>query len=109
MNATTKKSLQTKSEFVASIADRSGLSKADVKKVFEALEDNIKEQVGRRGPGNFVIPGLLKSRVTFKPAAPEREGINPFTKEKQTFKARPASSVVKLVPLKGLKDMVPSP
>jgi hypothetical protein len=38
--------------------------------------------------------------------ARERTGINPFTKEETVFKAKPASNVAKIVPLKGLKDMV---
>ena len=104
-----KKSLPTKSEFIASLADNSGLAKSDVKKVLLALEESIRYQLGRSGPGNFVIPGLLKSKVVRKPAVGERKGINPFTKEEQIFKAKPASNVLKLVPLKNLKDMVQAP
>ena len=56
--------------------------------------------------GVFVVPGLMKLKVIHKPAVPEREGINPFTKMQQTFKAKPARNVVKVRPLKALKDMV---
>ena len=35
-----------------------------------------------------------------------RKGINPFTGEETTFKAKPACNVVKIRPLKNLKDMV---
>jgi nucleoid DNA-binding protein len=49
---------------------------------------------------------LLKLTTVRKPATPEREGINPFTKEKTTFKAKPARTVVKPRPLKALKDAV---
>jgi len=48
----------------------------------------------------------MKINVVRKPAMPERKGINPFTKEETIFKAKPAKNVVKVVPLKGLKDMV---
>ena len=41
-----------------------------------------------------------------KPATKARKGINPFTKEETMFKAKPARNVVKIRPLKGLKDMV---
>ena len=54
----------------------------------------------------FTIPGLLKIHVVRKPATPERKGINPFTKEEMILKAKPAKNIVKLVALKGLKDMV---
>ena len=48
----------------------------------------------------------MKIKVQRKPATPERPGINPFTKEETIFKARPARNVVKIVPLKALKDRV---
>jgi hypothetical protein len=51
------------------------------------------------------LPGLLKIMVILKPATPKRKGINPFTKQEQIFKAKPARRVVKVRPLKALKDM----
>ena len=39
------------------------------------------------------------------PATKARKGINPFTKEEVMFKAKPASTVIKVRPLKGLKNM----
>jgi hypothetical protein len=55
-----------------------------------------------------------KSKASKKPSTKseilghisDKKGINPFTKEPMTFKAKPARSVVKVLPLKGLKDMV---
>ena len=66
----------------------------------------ISSNLSEEGPGIFSVPGLMKIKVVRKPATPEREGINPFTKEKTVFKAKPARNVVKITPLKGLKDMV---
>ena len=67
----------------------------------------IKKNIGSRsGSGIFTIPGLCKIVVQRKPATKERQGINPFTGEKTTFKAKPARNVVKVRPLKTLKDMV---
>ena len=57
-------------------------------------------------PGQFTVPGLCKITVLRKPATKERKGINPFTNEETTFAAKPARNVVKIRPLKGLKDMV---
>lgn len=52
------------------------------------------------------MPGLLKIKVVKKPATKARKGINPFNGEETVFKAKPAHKVVKVLPLKGLKDMV---
>ena len=50
--------------------------------------------------------GLLKIVVVQKPAVAARLGINPFTQQQQMFKAKPARKVIKVRPLKALKDMV---
>jgi nucleoid DNA-binding protein len=97
----------TKSEIYSKIADDTGLTKKDVAAVFESLSGQIKKNLGGRGgPGIFTVPGLMKMKVVKKPARKARMGINPFTKEEQMFKAKPASKAVKILPLKGLKDMV---
>jgi nucleoid DNA-binding protein len=96
----------TKSEVLASIAATTQLSRKQVASVFEALAGVIKTAVGKKGPGVFALPGLLKIVVVQKPAVPARMGINPFTKQEQMFKAKPARKVIKVRPLKALKDMV---
>ena len=96
----------TKSEIFGSIADSTDLTRKDVAAVFEALGGLIRKNVGRRGPGVFNIPGLMKIRVVRKPATKARKGINPFTGEEAVFKAKPARNVVKVTALKALKDMV---
>lgn len=96
----------TKTEILASLAESTDLSKKDVANVLTELGNLIGSNLGKKGPGVFNIPGLMKVKVVRKPATPEREGINPFTKEPTIFKAKPARNVVKVLPLKGLKDMV---
>ncbi len=96
----------TKSEILASIAKSTELSRKQVAGVFEALAGLIKTNVGKKGPGLFVVPGLMKIIVVQKPAVPAHKGINPFTKQEQMFKAKPARKVIKVRPLKALKDMV---
>ena len=96
----------SKTEVLNALAEKSGLSKKEVGRVLESLSSLISENIGSGGPGVFNIPGLMKITVQHKPATPEREGINPFTKEKTIFKAKPARNVVKVRPLKGLKEMV---
>jgi nucleoid DNA-binding protein len=103
--ATTSKP-PSKTEIFSSIAETTGLSKRDVSNVFEALNDQIKRALSRGGSKTFALPGLCKIVVQHKPATKERKGINPFTKEETIFKAKPARNVVKIRPLKKLKDMV---
>jgi len=94
----------TKSEIMAQICKDTDLSRKQVAAVFESLNGVIKKSL--RGSGVFTLPGLLKMKVIKKPATKEREGINPFTKEKVTFKAKPASRKVRVLPLKSLKTLV---
>lgn len=96
----------TKSEILASIAETTELSKKEVASVFDALNDLIQDNLKPRGPGTFSVPGLMKIKVNKKPATKARKGINPFTGEPTVFKAKPARKIVKVVPLKNLKDMV---
>ena len=74
--------------------------------MFEAMAAQIKKSLGRSGPGAYVVPGLMKLVVVRKPATKARKGVNPFTGEDAIFKAKPARNVVKIRPLKNLKDMV---
>ena len=95
-----------KSEVVSGIADVTGLTKKQVSSVFDALTGQIKKSLGRSGPGAYMVPGLMKIVVVRKPAVKAHKGINPFTKEETMFQAKPARNVVKVRPLKNLKDMV---
>ena len=95
----------TKSEILSSIAQATQLSRKQVASVFDALAGQIKAAVGKKGPGIFALPGLLKIMVVVKPATPERMGINPYTNQQQVFAAKPARKVIKVRPLKALKDM----
>src|ERR1700748_789295 len=95
----------TKSEILQGIAQSTELSRKQVASVFEALSQQIKSNVGKKGPGIFTVPGLMKITVINKPATKARKGINPFTKEEVMFKAKPARRVVKVRPLKSLQEM----
>jgi nucleoid DNA-binding protein len=96
----------TKAEIYGELAEKSGLTKKDVSKVFDALGELIGRELGKKGPGVFTVPGLLKLKVVHKPATKAKQGINPFTKEPMLIKAKPARKVVKALPLKPLKEMV---
>lgn len=96
----------TKTEIMAGIAETTGLSKKQVGSVFEAMAGQIQKSLGRNGPGAYAIPGLMKLVVVRKPATKAHKGINRFTGEEVMFKAKPARNLVKIRPLKSLKEMV---
>ena len=96
----------SKTQILDQIATSTELSRKQVAAVLDCLTDVIEAHVKKNAVGEFVLPGLLKISTVRKPATKARKGINPFTKEEVTFKAKPASTVVKVRPLKKLKDMV---
>jgi nucleoid DNA-binding protein len=96
----------SRNDVFSHIGKHTGLQRKQVGGVFAVLEDLIRNQLGKKGPGVFQIHGLLKLKVIRKPATKAKAGVNPFTGEAMTFKAKPARNVVKALPLKGLKEMV---
>src|SRR4051812_17620381 len=96
----------TKAQVIGEIAQFAELDKKSVNKVFEGLTDLIKKQLGPRGPGEFVIPGLLKLKTVKKKAIPAGPRMNPFTKQIENRPAKPASKKVRATALKALKDLI---
>jgi len=95
----------SKTQILDQIATDTGLARKQVAAVLDSLTEVIEAHVKKNAVGEFVLPGLLKISTVRKPAVKARKGINPFTKEEVTFKAKPASTAVKVRPLKKLKDM----
>ncbi len=106
--ATAKKRSMSKTELVGRIADATELTKRDVNSVLESLSEQIEKSLGRRGPGMFTLPGLIKIERKKVPARKARRNVpNPFKPgELMNIAAKPASTKVKVRPLKNLKDMV---
>ena len=102
------KDVMSKSALVAHIAGATEVAAKDVRAVMAALEGAIHASIGKKGAGQFVLPGLLKVTVANVPAKPKRKGINPFTGQEQVFAAKPASVKVKVRPMKKLKDAAAS-
>jgi nucleoid DNA-binding protein len=96
----------TKAQFIAELATMTELDKKTVNNVFVALTDLIKKELGAKGPGELVIPGLVKLKITNRPATKDRQGVNPFTKQPMLIKGKPASKKVRVAPIKALKDLV---
>ena len=97
---------RSKAEIYTKLSETSGLSKKQIAAVFDSLSELIKNDLGKKGPGQFVVPGLLKLKVRIKPATKAGQRLNPFTKQMMNVPAKPARNVVKALPLKSLKEMV---
>ena len=98
-------SKMTKSQMLTEIAENTQVSKKDVAAVLDELDLIIERHIKKRACGEFILPGLLKIVTVKKPAVKARKGVNPFTGEEMMFKAKKATTVVKVRPLKKLKEM----
>ena len=96
----------TKSEIMSQLAEKADITKKQATTVVEELMNLAGKNLKKSGPGSFSIPGYLKFTVQRKPATKARKGVNPFTGEEIMIKAKPARNVVKVRPLKKIKDMV---
>ena len=97
----------SKTEILNDLSESTGLTKKEVGSVLDELGTLIEKNLGKKGPGVFNIPGLMKIQVQRKPATKATTRPNPFKPgEMMEVKAKPARNVVKVRPLKGLKDMV---
>jgi hypothetical protein len=96
----------SKAQIVAELAERSGIDRKQVQSVLTELLSLAERELGKNGPGEFVVPDMVKLRVKLTPGRDAHEGIDPFTKEKRTFPARPPSRKVRASVLKRVKDLV---
>jgi len=103
--AKTKKAL-TKSAVFQELATETNLSKKQVVAVFDALAGLIKREIGKKGPGQFTLPGMIKIRLVRKAPSKARKGRNPATGEEITIPAKPARNDVRARVLKTLKELV---
>jgi nucleoid DNA-binding protein len=104
--ATTMKKPLSKSGLLQALTEALG-ERASRKQIEDMLDALV--TIGHRElkeGGVFILPGFAKFVVVEKAAQPAREGINPFTKEKQMFAAKPASKGVRARPVKAVKDTV---
>ena len=98
----------TKTAILAELADKTELSKKQVQSVLDELSDLIQRHVKKGSAGEFTMPGLLKIKTVIKPARKARKGVpNPFKPgELMDIAAKPKSTKIKVLPLKGLKEFV---
>ncbi len=96
----------SKIQFETTLVKKSGLTKKQAKAALDTINAMVVEQLGKQGPGEVLIPGLLLLNVVNRPATAEHDGINPFTKELMTYKAKAARKVIMARPLKALREAV---
>lgn len=106
MSDAKKAKAKSKSEVLTALAESTNLSRKDVANVITQLAELIGKEIGKKGPGVFSVPGLMKIQVIRKPATKATSRPNPFKPgEMMTVKAKPARNVVKIRALKSLKEM----
>jgi nucleoid DNA-binding protein len=98
--------VRSKGEVLRGIAEHVGIKPREVAGVLHVMGSMIRADLSKSGAGVFKVPGMMRVTVTRKPATKARKGINPFTKEEVMFKAKPARNVIRVRPLRGLKEMV---
>ncbi len=105
--ASAVKEAMTKTAILAEIAENTGLTRKEVSGVFDELSTVIERHVKKRSVGQFTLPGLLKIKTVKKPARKARKGVpNPFRPgELMDVAAKPATTKIKVLPLKKLKEM----
>ena len=103
---TAVKKPMSKSAIIDELTQNTELNKKQVSSVLDELAILIERHIKKRAPGQFTLPGLMKIEVKKRPATKKREGRNPRTGEKMIIKAKSAHRVVRIKPLKKMKDMI---
>src|SRR5262249_19768562 len=85
----------TKTAIFTELATKTSHSRKQIATVFDELVTLIHNEIGKKGPGVFTVPGLLKIKRVEKDATKARQGRNPQTGEPMMIKAKPKRTVVR--------------
>jgi nucleoid DNA-binding protein len=96
----------TQTQLTAAVAERADISRAEAKRVLDALDEVILQELGNAQ--KVRISGLVQLTVRVKPAQKKRPGRNPATGEEITIAAKPASVDLRARPLAKAKAALPS-
>ena len=69
-----------KTELVASVAEKAGMTKKDAEKALNAVVESVKEAVAKKEKVQIIGFGTFEAKVRST-----REGLNPKTREKITI------------------------
>jgi len=98
---------QSKIQILKAISEQTGLKSTQVKEVFAIAGHLAKCHLIKRGSGEFAVPEMaIKVVRKTKPATKARQGRNPLTGETITIAAKPKRDVIKVRPLKALKEVI---
>ena len=95
----------SKAQIITELSDKTGVGKKEVQNVLTELLSLVERELGDQGPGEFVVPDLVKLKVKKIPAKPAHMGVDPFTKQEREFPAKPAQRKVKAAPAARLKKL----
>jgi nucleoid DNA-binding protein len=96
----------TKTAFFQELAEATEMKKADVMKVYDAIIELVRKQLGPKGPGIVTLPNLAKLTAQHTKADKGgKKAKNPFTGEEYITKPRPAKTRLKA---RGLKNFLES-
>lgn len=98
------KTALSKTELNRHLSEATGVDPKAVKAVIAALESTILMSLHKAGLGQFTLPGLFKATVIKVAAKKKRFGKDPFSGQERWFPAKPATTKVKVRPMKKLKD-----
>ena len=96
----------TQAQLQREIAQRADLAAADVKRMFEALEEVVLDEIGNAQ--KVKIGNLVQLTVALKAATKARPGRNPATGEEITISAKLASVALRARPLARAKTALPT-
>lgn len=103
--AASKVKAATKADIYTAVAEKTGLTKKQVASVLETWVTWASKELGKKGPGVALIPGMAKVKAVRKPATKAKTVPNPFKPgEMMTVKAKPARTTLKIVALKAFKE-----
>tara|TARA_R110001592_G_scaffold356706_1_gene659031 strand:- start:134 stop:523 length:390 start_codon:yes stop_codon:yes gene_type:complete len=96
----------TKTAILNEISENTDLTKKQVSEVLDELSLIMERHLKKRAVGEFTLPGLLKIKSVTRPARPARKNVpNPFKPgEFMDIPKKPASTRIKILPLKKLKE-----
>ena len=96
----------TQTQLAAAVAERAEITKAEAKRVLDALDEIVLAELGNAQ--KVRLGGLVQLTVRVKPAQKSRKGRNPATGEEITIAAKPASVDLRARPLAKAKAALPS-
>lgn len=96
----------TKNQMIAELAESTGLAKKDVTAVVDGMCELIRKSFDKKGPGVFVLPGLIKIDLKQVKSQPAKKGlVNSLTGKTYDRPAKPAHKKIRVRALKALKEL----